>query len=76
MLGDNIRKYRKMQNLSQERLAEILGVSRQSISLWETGKTQPSLDILATLASTLGVTIDALMAVESQNENSSDIKRD
>ena len=76
MLGDNLRKYRKMQNLSQERLAEMLGVSRQSISLWETGKTQPSLDILAKLAGILGVTIDALMAAESQNEKTSDAKHD
>ena len=39
MLSDNIRNYRKENNLSQDELAEKLGVSRQSISLWENGQT-------------------------------------
>lgn len=41
MLSDNIKNYRKKNNMSQDELAEKLGVSRQSISLWETGQTQP-----------------------------------
>lgn len=61
MLGDNIKKYRKAGNLSQEELAEKINVTRQSISLWETGKTQPSIDILVKLASVLGVTTDELL---------------
>ena len=74
MLGDNIRKYRKANNLSQEELAERLGVSRQSISLWETGKTQPSIDMLANLASAVDVSVDALLAATesiepTRNEN-------
>lgn len=66
MLGDNIKKYRKANNLSQEELAEKINVTRQSISLWETGKTQPSIDILVNLASVLGVTTDELLT--SSNE--------
>lgn len=61
MLGDNIKKYRKASNLSQEELAEKINVTRQSISLWETGKTQPSIDILVKLASVLGITTDELL---------------
>ena len=61
MLGDNIKKYRKAGNLSQEELAEKINVTRQSISLWETGKTQPSIDILVKLSSVLGVTTDELL---------------
>lgn len=61
MLGDNIKKFRKASNLSQEELAEKINVTRQSISLWETGKTQPSIDILVKLASVLGVTTDELL---------------
>ena len=61
MLGDNIKKYRKANNLSQEELAEKINVTRQSISLWETGKTQPSIDILVNLASVLGITTDELL---------------
>ncbi len=44
MLAENIRKYRKDKNLSQDELAEKLGVSRQSISLWENGQTQPTIE--------------------------------
>ena len=66
MLGDNLKKYRKMRYLSQEELAEVLGVSRQSISLWETGKTQPNVDTLSKLAIILGVTVDTLLIEDQQ----------
>lgn len=49
MISDNIRNYRKANNLSQDELAEKLGVSRQSISLWENGQTQPTLDNIIAL---------------------------
>ena len=39
MLSDNIRNFRKKNNMSQDELAEKLNVSRQSVSLWETGQT-------------------------------------
>ena len=35
--GDNLKKLRKVKKLSQEELAEKIGVSRQSVSKWETG---------------------------------------
>ena len=50
MISDNIKKYRKENNLSQDELAEKLGVSRQSISLWETGQTQPTIENIIALA--------------------------
>ena len=62
MLGDNIKKYRKISNLSQEELADKVNVTRQSVSLWETGKTQPSVDALIEIASALGVTADELLS--------------
>ena len=62
MLGDNIKKYRKIKNLSQEELADKVNVTRQSVSLWETGKTQPSVDVLIKLASVLGVATDELLS--------------
>ena len=42
--GDNLRNLRKMKNLSQEKLAEKIGVSRQSISKWECGEAYPEMD--------------------------------
>ena len=50
MLSDQIRKYRKEKGLSQDELAEKLGVSRQSISLWENGQTQPTIENILALA--------------------------
>lgn len=61
MLSDNIRKYRKLNHMSQDELAEKLEVTRQSISLWETGQTQPSLDKIVALAKLFGVSTDCLL---------------
>lgn len=61
MLSDNIRCYRKENNLSQDELAEKLGVSRQSISLWETGQTQPTIDNIIALAKIFNISTDALL---------------
>lgn len=41
--GDNLKQIRKSKNISQEELAERLGVSRQSVSKWETGENYPSM---------------------------------
>lgn len=62
LLSDNIRKYRKSNNMSQDELAEKLAVTRQSVSLWETGQTQPSLDSIVALAKLFNVSTDDLLA--------------
>lgn len=61
MLGDNIRKHRKLNNMSQDELAEKLNVTRQSISLWENGQTQPSLENIVALAKLFKVSTDELL---------------
>lgn len=61
MLGDNIKKYRKENNISQEELGEKLGVSRQSISLWENNQTQPSLENIVALANVFNISTDDLL---------------
>ncbi len=61
MLADNIRNYRKQFNLSQDELAEKIGVSRQSVSFWENGQTQPTIDNIVTLANVFNVSTDALL---------------
>ena len=61
MLSDNIRKYRKSKHMSQDELAEKLNVTRQSISLWETGQTQPSLDNIVALAKLFDISTDTLL---------------
>ena len=61
MLSDNIRNLRKENRLSQDELAEKLGVSRQSISLWETGQTQPTIDNILALSRIFGVSSDVIL---------------
>ena len=60
-LGKNIATARKQKNMSQEELANHLDVSRQSISLWETDQTTPTLDKLEAMCSLLDVSMDMLM---------------
>ena len=64
MLGDNIRKYRKLNNMSQDELAEKLNVTRQSISLWENGQTQPTLENIVALAKLFKVSTDELLVAD------------
>ncbi|MCF0137633.1 MAG: helix-turn-helix transcriptional regulator [Oscillospiraceae bacterium] len=68
MIGDNIRYYRKTNNMSQDELADKLNVTRQSISLWETGQTQPSLEYIITMARLFGISTDALLMSEPAEE--------
>lgn len=60
-LGNNIRTNRRRMNLTQEQLAEKLGVSYQAISRWENGTTYPDLELLPSLAGIFETTVDALL---------------
>lgn len=60
-LSDNILQLRKALGLSQEQLAEQVGVSRQSISKWETGQSAPELEKLILLSRVFGVSTDQLL---------------
>ena len=52
-ISKNIKKLRKENNLTQDALAEKLFVTRQTVSYWETGRNQPTLDMLGDLANAL-----------------------
>lgn len=60
-VGINICKYRKMKNITQEELANKLGVTFQAVSKWETGQTYPDILQLPNLSNILEVSIDKLM---------------
>ena len=55
-LGEMIYKLRTEKNMSQGDLAEALGVSRQSVSKWETNQSVPDLDKIVKLSKIFGVT--------------------
>ena len=60
MLSEKIYALRRKSGLSQEALAEKIGVSRQAVSKWETGAATPELDKLRALCACFGVTLDEL----------------
>lgn len=68
--GKFIALKRKQKNLTQEQLAEKLGVSNKTISKWETGKCMPDYSIVKSLCEELEVTVAELMDGEISEENS------
>ena len=60
-IGKNIRKYRTARSVTQDQLAEKLNVTRQAISNWETGKTQPGIDTLTALAAVFEISVEELI---------------
>ena len=60
ILGKNIRQFRKTINLTQEELADKLGVSFQAVSKWENAQSAPDISLLPLLAEIFRCTIDDL----------------
>lgn len=71
-LGEKIAKQRKQQNLTQEQLAELLGVSRQSISKWESDLAYPETDKLIRLGNLFHCSMDYLLKDEITRPNGTD----
>lgn len=65
-IGGKIQARRKAMGLSQEDLAQLTGVSRQSVTKWETGQSAPDLDRLVEVADVLGVSLDFLLREPQQ----------
>lgn len=66
MIGANIQSRRRAVGLTQEQLAERLGVSRQTVAKWEAGDTTPDLANAGALAQVLDVSLDALVAFDAE----------
>lgn len=62
-IGENIRHFRKQNDLTQEAFADRLGVTYQSISRWENGATYPDLELIPAIAEILAVTVDELLGM-------------
>ncbi|MBO9596508.1 MAG: helix-turn-helix transcriptional regulator, partial [Cohnella sp.] len=67
-LARNISTYRKERGLTQEDLAQILGLSFQAVSKWENAQTMPDISLLPELSRTLQVSIDKLLGYVSQDK--------
>ena len=73
-IGDRLLKLRKERNISQEELANVLDVSRQTISKWETNQSSPDFDKIIPLCNYFGITSDELLTgnqniLETKKEN-------
>lgn len=66
-LGQNIQNARKAKGMSQETLAEKIGVSRQALGKWEKDTALPGLDNLQALAAELGTGVDALLGAQAES---------
>lgn len=62
-IGENLKRLRNTRELTQEQLAEMLGVSPQAVSRWENGITYPDITLLPVISEFFGVTIDNLMGM-------------
>ena len=64
MLHEKIRRLRTAHGITQVELAHRLGVSKQSVSNWESNNIQPSIELLEKIADLFGVTTDYLLGRE------------
>ena len=66
MIGKNIQILRKQKNLTQEALAEEVGVARQTLAKWEAEESAPDLEYAGRLAAVLDVTLDDLVSAPTE----------
>ncbi len=67
-LKDYLKQYRKENNLTQEGLANLLFVSKQAVSKWETDKGLPDIETYKEISKLLGVSVDVLLGLEEKEE--------
>lgn len=67
--AENLVELRKYHDFSQEELADMIGVSRQTLSKYETGESLPDIEKCKLLADVFGVTIDNLISYDKKNED-------
>lgn len=67
----NLKNIRKQSNLSQEDMADYLGCERQTVSMYETGKREPSINMLIKIANFFHVSLDDLITDKNDNEEKS-----
>ena len=65
-IASNIQETRMAAGMTQEQLAEAVGVSRQTVAKWESGDTSPDLEHAAVLADVLGTTLDDLVSFDGK----------
>ncbi len=65
-IGEVIRKYRKEKQMTQEELADYLGITSSAVNKWENGYSLPDITLLAPVARVLGITTDTLLSYREE----------
>lgn len=65
-IGETIRKYRKEKNMTQEQMAERLGVTAPAVNKWEKGNSLPDIMLLSPVARLLGISLDVLLSYQEE----------
>ena len=73
MFNENLVRLRKINQMTQEDVAEAVGVSRQAVAKWESGETIPDLEKCKLLAELFGVSLDNLANYESEDNLGLDV---
>ena len=73
MFNENIVRLRKLMQMTQEDIAEAVGVSRQAVAKWESGETIPDLEKCKLLAELFGVSLDDLANYEPEDNMGLDV---
>ena len=69
MIGDNIKFYRKKNQLTQDDIAEACNVTRQAVSKWENGESLPTVDNLYALSRLLHTSVDDILIGEKERDD-------
>ena len=67
-IGENLKRLRNEKNVTQDTLAEYLGVTYQAVSRWENGQAYPDIEFLPELARFFEVSLEELMGTESNRD--------
>ena len=73
MFNENIVRLRKLNQMTQEDIAEAVGVSRQAVAKWESGETIPDIEKCKLLAELFGVSLDDLANYEPEDNLGLDV---
>lgn len=76
MLPQNIKKARTDKHLSQRALADIIGVSQQTVGSWEVGRTSPDNEMLKKLAAFFNVSVDYLLGRTDEPGGAAGLQKD
>lgn len=67
LFGDRLKELRKIHNLTQDDIAKIFNITRNAVHSWETNKSQPSIEVITTLADYFNVSTDYLLGLNQDD---------